>query len=129
MPEIDGQSLVVRGVEAMEATKNEIARMREALAQLQSDYTAHHRNEELTSRDLDHRLSGIEAQLKRREDRDEATVERAVEARRTAWTSVVGAAKAVWAQGAVRTLIVLVIAGWLGVQTQVIQFMTPGTAP
>ena len=129
MAELDSQSLVVRGVEAMEATRNEIARVRDMLADLQSDYTSHHRNDELAAQRLDHRLGAIEAQLKRREDREDAQVEKAVEDRRTAWGYVAGGARALWSNDTVRILVILVVAGWLGVQTQVIQFMTPGNAP
>lgn len=135
MAELDAHALVLRGIEAMEGSRSETARMRDALTDLRAQVdglsAAEAKRDQsavLYLERLDSRLVSIELQLRRREDREAREDEARHEVRKGAWDVFAGGVKAVWSDATFRAILAAAVIGWLGVQADLIRLL-PGASP
>lgn len=138
MESVDAGSLLLRGLDAVEAST---ASTREATASnsaLHAEIREHVRASQASHAELARRVDQLGSvverlaiQMQRSEDRLDREATQAEEARRERRSLLARGVAAAWALPELRILIVLALAGWLGVQTQLIQIgiARPSGAP
>lgn len=139
MSEVDAGALVLRGVESLEGMRSEIAQtrqelslLRQELTQVRQDGQARGTAQALSEaqhghalEDLREEVQAVRKELQRREDREDASLARVTEARKTLWTSASSVASTVWNDPTFRALLAAAVIGWLGLRADVIK-LVPG---
>lgn len=125
---LDAQSLVVQAIQAMDRLTAGVRALEKSQDAAARETADHRRWEEGMLASVATGLDSIRQEIQRREDREDAEATLSMQR----WSTVAGAAGAVWRSPEARLLLyalVLALAAWLGVSQDIVRISVGGGAP
>lgn len=126
----DPQALIIQAVQALEACTASVRALEKSVDQMRRDLQDHRLVEEPLLQKLESESRAIHVELQRREDREDVTRQADTQRENLRWSTAANLVRSVWGTAEVRLLIVIAVAGWLGVRMDLIQVLAPvGSTP